>query len=272
MSTFGALQRLETIASADYPQLVCGRILPFDHHVLVAPISGKPCVYYEAFVEELQERTDENGLMGIPDPDEANKVWVPLFREAKAADFALVDPDYPSRLLYVPGGSIPINVLANEDTITRTRLRSKLIIRDLNQQLKTKEFLTRANVSLEGKKKTIRFREANFEQGEQIAVLGVIQRLQPLPTTMGTQPEVLTLKAVTQSVLTEEFFDEKGLSEWDRLAWKELTAQPCLVVTDMQKYFQGLLLRDLAENPELPKSIRGANINPTALESQEMQR
>jgi len=89
--------------------------------------------------------------------------------------------------------------------------------------------LHRANIHLDGSKRVIRFREANFEQGEQIALLGVVNDI---------DNKKKVLKAVNNSVLTTEFFDKKGLADWDRLAWKELTEHPCLLVTDMEKYFQ----------------------------------
>lgn len=138
MSNFGALQRLDQIEQSNFPQFIGGRILPLKHHVLTAPISGKPCVYYEAYVEELQEKTDDNGMIGIVDPEEPRKVWMPLYREVKAANFAIVDPQFPGVLLHVPGAVVPINVLANEDTMTRSRLRSKMIVRDVNKQQSTK--------------------------------------------------------------------------------------------------------------------------------------
>lgn len=43
---------------------------------------------------------------------------------------------------------------------------------------------------------------------------------------------------VDHKVLTADFFARKALAEWDRLAWLDLTEQPCLIVTDMEKYFQ----------------------------------
>lgn len=140
MTNFGALQRLDQLEVSESPQFLCGRILPIQNQVLIAPISGKPCVYYEAFVEEQQEKTDENGIIGIPDADEPHKVWIPLFREVKAVNFAIVDPQFPDICVYAPGGKVSIQVLANEDTITRSRLRSKLIVRDHTKQQSTKVF------------------------------------------------------------------------------------------------------------------------------------
>ncbi len=108
MSTFGALQRLDQIESSEFPQFFAGRILPIVNHVLIAPISGKPCVYYDAVVEELQEKNDDNGMFGIPDADEPRKIWVTLYREAKAEDFILIDPQFPGLQLHVPGATVPI--------------------------------------------------------------------------------------------------------------------------------------------------------------------
>ncbi len=114
ISNFGSLQRLSQLEESKFPQFICGRILPVIN-VLQAPISGKPCVYYEAWIEECVEKTDENGLIGIPDEHDIHKVWIPLFREVKTADFTLVDPDFPNIAVYVPGTVAPIKVLATEE-------------------------------------------------------------------------------------------------------------------------------------------------------------
>jgi len=115
ISTFGSLQRLSQVENSNYPQFVCGRILPVIN-VLQAPISGKPCVFYEACIEECVDKNDENGLIGIPDEKDHNKVWIPLYREVKTADFTLIDPDFPSVALYIPGTVSPIKVLATEES------------------------------------------------------------------------------------------------------------------------------------------------------------
>lgn len=122
MSNFGPLRRLAEIEQqSDLPQFICGRILPVERS-LRGPISNKECVYYEAVVERLEDKTDDNGLIGTPDPEDNLKVWVPLYFERKSADFVLVDPAAPSASLYVPGAVLPVKVLATEDTALQTNV------------------------------------------------------------------------------------------------------------------------------------------------------
>jgi hypothetical protein len=115
MSSFGPLNRLNNIEKSEYPQFLCGRILPVEQS-LSGPISGKECVYYEAAVEKLEDKTDDNGLVGVPDAADSLKIWMPVYFERRSADFILMDPDFPSASLYVPGSVIQVKVLATEDT------------------------------------------------------------------------------------------------------------------------------------------------------------
>lgn len=111
MKNYGKISSLGQIEESDVPQFISGRIMPVSNF-LTAPISGKPCVYYEARVEKLVERTDENGLVG---EIENGKVWEFRCGATVAADFTLYDPAYPSVELYVPGTQVQIRVLATED-------------------------------------------------------------------------------------------------------------------------------------------------------------
>jgi hypothetical protein len=198
MKNYGKINSLAQIEESEYPQFISGRILPVAS-LLTAPISGKSCVYYDVRVEQLVEKTDENGLVG---EIEGNKVWEYRCGETVAADFTLYDPAYPSLDLYVPGTQVPIKVHATEDVKTR---RSKVIkhsklpqhtkVKQTGNILKTtlcayaeyfplfvfpQEFLANhkfsaidANGNLS---KNMRFREASFEFGEQIAVLGIVKK------------------------------------------------------------------------------------------------
>lgn len=181
MSNFGNLQRISQIEDSEYPQLICGRILPVTE-VLQAPVSGKPCVYYEALAEQLVDKTDENGMIGIPDNNDPHKVWVPLCREIKSADFTLIDVDSPGLSVYVPGAHTKINVFATEDAIQHSAarsMRSKMVVRHDKLPTYTKDFLARHGIDLDDiGKKQVRYREANFEYGEQIAVLGLLRNVQ----------------------------------------------------------------------------------------------
>lgn len=111
MKNYGKINSLDQIEDSDVPQFISGRIMPVSNF-LTAPISGKPCVYYDARVEQLVERTDENGLAG---DIEDGKVWEFRCGATVAADFTLYDPAYPSIELYVPGTQVQIRVHATEE-------------------------------------------------------------------------------------------------------------------------------------------------------------
>lgn len=105
--------------------------------------------------------------------------------------------------------------------------------------------------------KNVRFREANFEFGEQIAVLGIVRQI---TDERGEQRKVLcpvrrnhslalmdagrlthslpVLLQVNYEVFTEEFCQKKGWSDWDRRSWRDLTKEPSIILTDMPDYFQ----------------------------------
>ncbi|RYG95958.1 hypothetical protein EON65_55135 [archaeon] len=60
---------------------------------------------------------------------------------------------------------------------------------------------------------------------------------------------------MTKEALTEEFFISRGLSDWDRRAWGDLAEQPCIIVTDMEKYLQGLVIHELSSKQQLAKAL-----------------
>ena len=90
-----------------------GRIIPVGK-VLETPILHKPCVYYNARVEELVDRNDQNALSGEVDGD---KVWTFLCGETVGVDFALTDPSIPNSELYIPGTQVSIKVHATQDIL-----------------------------------------------------------------------------------------------------------------------------------------------------------
>lgn len=183
MSNFGALNRLNNVEQSEFPQFLCGRILPVEK-TLQGPISGKECVYYEAVVEKLEDKTDENGLIGIPDPNDRMKVWIPLYFEKKSADFVLLDPAFPTVSVYVPGSKNHVKVLATEDTSIKTanllnqQKKAKVTVQNSQLPPQIEEFLKRGKVELSNDSGVVyRYRESSFEKGEQVAVLGVVEQI-----------------------------------------------------------------------------------------------
>jgi hypothetical protein len=101
--------------------------------------------------------------------------------------------------------------------------------------------LSKINKATDNKAQAIRYRESSFEKGEQIAVLGIVYDV-----TDDEGHLVKAMKEVSQDVLTDSYFEKKGFSDWDRQAWKDLTKQSCVILTDMPKYFQKLTIPELS--------------------------
>eukprot|EP01040_Poterioochromonas_malhamensis_P005805 gene5805-6245_t len=268
MSNFGALNRLNNVEQSEFPQFLCGRILPVEK-TLQGPISGKECVYYEAVVEKLEDKTDENGLIGIPDPNDRMKVWIPLYFEKKSADFVLLDPAFPTVSVYVPGSKNHVKVLATEDTSIKTanmlnqQKKAKVTVQNTQLPPQTEEFLKRGKVELSNDSGVVyRYRESSFEKGEQVAVLGVVEQI----TAENNEP-INILRVVSQDHLTDAFFEKKGFNGWDKQSWLDLTETPCVILTDMPKYFQGLEIPPIAN-----KTPHGKYINTESVRVAEMKR
>lgn len=115
MTDFGKISLLSQVEKSNFPQFICGRILPVKDDILTAPITGKKCVYYQIVVEELLDRTDENGMAASQ--SEKGKVWVGQIYETKSADFTIIDPSSPSLSLYIPGGTISVKANITEDDL-----------------------------------------------------------------------------------------------------------------------------------------------------------
>lgn len=265
ISHFGTLQRLNHVETSEFPQFIAGRILPVVN-ILEGPVSTKPCVYYEAMIEEIAEKSDENGLIGIPDSEDKNKVWIPVYREIKAADFVLVDPDAPTITLYVPGSIANIQVLATEDTEVNNsnfrRLKSKVTLKTKSLPAHIEDFLKRGKIDpKDSRVERFRYREASFEFGEQIAVLGIVKEVND---EHGTPLKVL--EAVKQEVLSEDFFKNKHLSDWDRRSWLDLTETPSIILTDMPKYFQGVKIPDLSTTKSFAQPVNMSNVRSNVME------
>ena len=73
---------------------------------------------------------------------------------------------------------------------------------------------------------------------------------------------------MTKQALTGEFVNSRGLSEWDRRAWEDLVEQPCIIVTDMEKYLQGVIVPELPSKQQLAKPYESS----TTVETQSMSR
>lgn len=185
---------LENAISQTFPQLYVGRIM-LSNDQLIAPVSGKPCVYYETIAEELVERKDANG--------NSHTVWEFRFKETKAADFYIADPRTTKRA-FVKGTANNIIKVSNFDAQNNSGFNaslwqsgslspsfqvSALLIPNqlflifliykifvINQILKG--LLSRNN--FHSGNRVMRYLESSYEIGEQIAVLGMLKMSEEL--------------------------------------------------------------------------------------------
>ena len=108
------------------------------------------------------------------------------------------------------------------------------------------DFLQRHNISFEDgasfRSRQIRYREANFEYGEQLAVLGIVKNILDV-----NGETVKMIKPVSKDFMTEEYFKKKEWDDWERRAWLDLTQSPTIILTDMARFFQGVQIKPLPE-------------------------
>eukprot|EP01034_Spumella_vulgaris_P025805 gene25805-32298_t len=79
----------------------------------------------------------------------------------------------------------------------------------------------------------MRFRECSFDIGEAVCVLGIVKEG---PVVDGVAQN--TVGPVSSAALTEAYFEKNGWSDWDKKSWADLTATPCIIVSDVPKHAQ----------------------------------
>lgn len=113
----------------------------------------------------------------------------------------------------------------------------------------------------------LRFREAAFEYGEKIGVLGIVEEV----TGEGGAKQKVLLP-VSHRHLTKELCAAKGWGEKERRSWLDLTEQPSIILTDVHKYLQDVDIVQLpANNPpaiiQFPVDLRQHGHSLRALQS-----
>lgn len=155
---------------------IAGRVRPVGP-LLRAPISGRPCVYFEVIVEQYRS----SGRSGY---------WERLIRETDVRDFLLEDGS--GRALVQ---TIDMRVVAVYDNERRSGFMN-----DASPELKA--FLASHGQSSEGIlfNKTLRYKEAVFEPNETVSALGVARwEHDPDPTEAGTGYRDMPKRLVIES-------------------------------------------------------------------------
>lgn len=131
---------------------VIGRVVPVEGSLLSAPLTGRPCVFYEVIVEECVSRGRSSS-------------WVERVRETKRVDFALDDT---TGVVRVPSRH-EMRYVAHKDSEQRSGA-----FNDAAPHLEA--FLLRHGLKSTGWvfNKTLRYHEGIFEPGESVVVAGVV--------------------------------------------------------------------------------------------------
>jgi hypothetical protein len=217
---------LSRVKSGPYPQLICARVQPADRMVL-APISGRPCVRYECKVEEL---VHTDGFR-----------WVHRFTDTMSTNFFLTDPCIPDASIYIPGQTTPIRNHTIKDNVLLSGMGAASIFQHENIRSGVKDMLARHGMQIEYeilgivRKMEMRYAESKVESNEKIAMLGVV--------TEGLDwngRSVKQLQPVQYEHLNESYFEKNGWSDWDKKAWEALTRSPALILTDDNRFFKGV--------------------------------
>ena len=197
-------------------------------HTLVAPVSQKPCVYYEVRCDKEHTHKDDDG--------NTHTSWNELFREIRSVDFLLSDGEGPS--VYVPAGNSSMKVYAVEDCGGEEggRLfKFRPEMSDNNPHLQA--LLDRHGADgrggfFGGDGPKIRYYEGSFAVNEQVAVLGT--------ATQGNVNgvPVISLAPAASSAYNETYFEQHGWSGLEQKCWASLTENPSLIGTDDGKYMK----------------------------------
>lgn len=91
---------LDRLEQGEHPQSFSGIIAKRDS-VLIAPVSGKECVYYHTVCEEEVQKTREITKDGKKETQTYNE-WVHKFTHVESVDFLLADKANPTVTVIVP--------------------------------------------------------------------------------------------------------------------------------------------------------------------------
>lgn len=204
-------------------KIVVGRVVLVGQ-ALMAPVSRKPCVYYEVLVEEYVQNGDE-------------RYWKQLFREIRGTDFLLVDP--PGHSAYIPAGSVAVKFYAQEDTI-RGQSGGWMFHNHAHRNPDITALLQRngvsecTNVLGMSKHRELRYREGCFDVNEMVGIFGKAS------ATVHNGLNMMRLEPCNQRDLSKDECMRRGWTDLEYECWLKLTASPALLGTDDHKYLRGV--------------------------------
>eukprot|EP01041_Mallomonas_annulata_P007266 gene7266-14813_t len=193
---------------------------------LVAPVSGKPCVFYKVTAEEHVKYHEQ-----VNDRMEERWRWERRFVEERGLDFYLLDPSAPHASVYIPGNRVPIK----KHTEPSASAQSGGFISQFtggNVPPSVHEMCNRNRFPINSFHQ-MKYTEESFDVREQIVALGVLQQ-----GVAANGVSVVVMEPMTENMLNEEYFTANKWSKWDRKAWKTLTASPAVICSDDIQFHQ----------------------------------
>jgi hypothetical protein len=191
--------------------------------MLVAPISNRPCAFYDVIVEERRKRHSDNG---------PKYHWVQICQERRSVDFFLQDDIGGS--VFIAGGAVKAY------TVDDAQSASGGGFLGLGGQAASpglKALLERHGISSTGffgGNKKLRAKEGVFEQGEALAALGTVNP--------GVGGPTMQLGQLHVNSITQEYMDANGWGDWDKQAWSSLTKSfACVLISDHASLVGGLI-------------------------------
>ncbi len=151
-----ALRQTPRHAIADFPENTTGKVvgqLSYLGDALSAPLTGRACAYFEAFVEESQKHGK-------------NSRWVTIIHEIKGSPFALSDES--GRAIVDPSGSdvvVTIDVQTSSGTFDDATAQENAFLAQYGQRSQGAYF-----------NRPLRYREGILAAGEKVAVMGMGMR------------------------------------------------------------------------------------------------
>lgn len=217
------LDRLEPGVSR--PVLVNGKVIAVSDDVLDAPVTGKSCIYYEVKVEREEEREREVERDGRKHK-EKYYVWVHHHTVSEKRDFKFVDEKIPSLELLIPLSSLNEKTHSTVDGHTNIYGRGQALPNVPGFRQPTDKDWT-------GK---LRYSESSFHVSEVIAVIGNIEEYMETDAGTGEVTVKKKLCNMQADLLSEEYAEKHGWTDWDKRAWADLLTSPSVILTDISKH------------------------------------
>jgi len=185
---------LAKLTSVPFPQLIAGRMVNVGP-TLIAPISGRKCMFYSVKAEELiiSRQMVDDGNGGLR--EEVNETLIYRYTDTRSVDFLLVDPGNPTVYIYIPFSQTPHKIHSETDARS-TRIPAGGQVSDCIMDMRSRYAFDQTTEWL--------YSEQCFEYGEEAAVVGIVKDASVAGGKM--------LGPLSTDMLTDQYFTDNNWS------------------------------------------------------------